>query len=377
MPVRIVNRVKKESDRVNTSLNSNSKVFLFKKEKRLSLKKKAQFYSELSTLLSSGVELIDSLELINENIKTNGKKTVFDDLIRLLISGSSLSGAMENLKQFSSYEYYSVEIGEETGSLITVIENLHQYFKKHIEQKRKMISTFSYPIMVLFTAAGALSFMLGFVVPMFEDIFTRYGKDLPVITQFVINFSDNITSNWYWIILIIIVLIFIIILLSKQKHVSNFVSKLLLRIPFFGTMIKLSFMLRFFTAFELLIKAHTPLIESLSLLNKMVIFYPINETIPILKKDVLSGKSLFDSMKKHNIYDKKMLSLIKISEHVNMLDSAFNKLKNQYTNELDHKSETMGNVLEPLLIIIVGLIVGTILVSMYLPIFEFSSSIGV
>jgi type IV pilus assembly protein PilC len=377
MAVKIINDKKgkvKLNKTGNNSLNWNK---FFELKKKISIKKKVLFYSDLGILLSSDVDIIESLRLIEDNFNTTSDKEFINELIDSLISGISLSGAMKKSNQFTSYEYYSIEIGEETGSLNTVMHNLQDYFKKHLEQRRKMISAFSYPVMVLLTAFAALSFMLGFVVPMFEDIFSRYGHELPWITQSVIDMSDFVTTNWYWIFMVIVLVIAIIVILLKQQWFNNYAANMILKIPFFGNMVKMTYLLRFFTAFELLVKSHTPMIDSLQLLAKMINFYPIKKTLPIMEEDVLLGKSLYEAMKRHPIFEKKVLSLVKISEHVNMLDNAFEKLKIQYTEELDHKSTIMGNILEPFLIIFVGLIVGVILISMYLPIFEFSSSFGI
>ncbi len=377
MAVKIIREERKKEKfkkAINNSFEWNKFLEL---KKKFSIKKKVIFYSDLGILLSSDVDLIEGLRLIEDNFNASSDKMVINQLIDLLISGSSLSGAMKETKQFTPYEYYSIEIGEETGSLNAVIKNLQDYFKKYLEQNRKMISAFSYPAMVLLTAFAALSFMLGFVVPMFEDIFKRYGHDLPWITQTVIDISDFVTTNWHWIFTFITLNIALVVLLLNQPWFSNYSANTLLKVPFFGKIVKMTYLLRFFTAFELLVKAHTPMIDSLQLLAKMISFYPIKKTLPVMEQDVLLGKSLYESMKKHPIFEKKVLSLVKISEHVNMLNNAFEQLKNQYTEELNYKTTVMGNVLEPFLIIFVGLIVGIILVSMYLPIFEFSSSFGV
>ncbi len=377
MAVKII-REERNKEKFKKAINNSFEWNKFLElKKKFSIKKKVIFYSDLGILLSSDVDLIEGLRLIEDNFNASSDKMVINQLIDLLISGSSLSGAMKETKQFTPYEYYSIEIGEETGSLNAVIKNLQDYFKKYLEQNRKMISAFSYPAMVLLTAFAALSFMLGFVVPMFEDIFKRYGHDLPWITQTVIDISDFVTTNWHWIFTFITLNIALVVLLLNQPWFSNYSANTLLKVPFFGKIVKMTYLLRFFTAFELLVKAHTPMIDSLQLLAKMISFYPIKKTLPVMEQDVLLGKSLYESMKKHPIFEKKVLSLVKISEHVNMLNNAFEQLKNQYTEELNYKTTVMGNVLEPFLIIFVGLIVGIILVSMYLPIFEFSSSFGV
>jgi type IV pilus assembly protein PilC len=284
---------------------------------------------------------------------------------------------MAETGKFSPYEFYSIEIGEETGTLNTVVKYLVSYYARVIEQKRKIISAFSYPVLVLLTAFGALSFMLGFVVPMFEEIFTRYGHDLPWITQIVVSISRYFTDNGLMIVFIAIIFVIFIFYLLKLPVVKKNLSFVLLKIPYFGELLQKIILLRFCTAFELLSKAHTPLSESLELLQKMITFYPIAISFEGIKQNIRKGESLYNSMKLYPIYDKRMLSLIRVAEQVNRLDQTFETLKEQYTEEINYKTTMMGNVLEPVLIILVGSIVGLILISMYLPIFEFSSSVSV
>ena len=340
-------------------------------------KKKLQFFSDLSVLLSSGVDIVHCLQIVEENFKKPTDKAVISQLQNKLEMGLSLSAAMLSTGRFSPYEYYSIEIGEETGTINSVVDNLVVYYKRMIEQKRKIVSAFSYPIMVLFTAAGAMGFMLGFVVPMFEEIFLRSGRSLPWITQVVIDLSAALSNNGILILFTLAIIIVMFYLMSKKQWFKKGASIILLKIPYFGGLAKKIYLLRLCTAFELLLKAHTPLLDSLELLKKMITFYPISSTFNKIAISIQHGDSLFESMKAHSIYESRMLSLVKVAEQVNLLGETFATLKDQYTDEVNYKTSMMGSVLEPILIIFVGLIVGIILVSMYLPIFEFSSSMSV
>ena len=377
MPVNIKNY---KSDTQKAKPNARpKKAFSFRSEIQLHKfgnKKKLQFFADLSVLLSSGVDIVSSLNLVEDNFTNESDQKVIQQIRRELSNGESLSFAMNKTKKFSPYEYHSIEIGEETGTLNTVVENLVNYYKRVIEQKKKIISAFSYPVLVLLTAFGALSFMLGFVVPMFEEIFSRYGHDLPWITKSVIKISETFSENGLIILIVVIILSFVVFYLTKQPLVKKALSQIVLRIPYFGDLIKKIILLRFCTAFELLLKAHTPLSQSLDLLKKMITFYPIAMSFDKIQIDISAGKSLHQSLSCHTFYDKRMLSLIGVAEQVNQLDKTFENLKDQYTEEINYKTTMMGNVLEPVLIILVGAIVGVILISMYLPIFEFSSSVS-
>ncbi len=380
MPIDIIkNKVEPSPGRRFTNSSSQMNRFQFELKFKLNQfgnKKKLQYFADLSVLLSSGVDIVSCLDIVEENFANSNDRKVIKQINDYLSKGKSFSSAMAETGKFSPYEYYSIEIGEETGTLNTVIDNLVSYYKRVIEQKRKIISAFSYPILVLLTAIGALSFMLGFVVPMFEEIFSRYGHDLPWITKIVINISDYFSRNGFLIILFTILFVISTSYLLKLPIIKRRVSFILLKVPYFGELLRKIILLRFCTAFELLLKAHTPIAESLALLQKMITFYPIAISFDGIRKNIRKGDSLYDSMKIYPIYDKRMLSLVRVAEQVNRLDQTFETLKEQYTEEINYKTTMMGNVLEPVLIILVGSIVGIILISMYLPIFEFSSSVS-
>lgn len=156
---------------------------------------KEKFYTEMSLLVQAGIDLKSTLEIMLE--ENAGKKTgkLISTIKNDVISGKSLSQALLNTGKFSDYEYYSLKIGEESGKLDIVLEDLRSYFKRKLEQRRSLINTFSYPAIVLFVAIGAIGFMLNFIVPMFEDVFRRFQGELPALTQYIIGLSELLSEN--------------------------------------------------------------------------------------------------------------------------------------------------------------------------------------
>jgi type IV pilus assembly protein PilC len=136
------------------------------------------------------------------------------------------------------------------------------------------------------------------------------------------------------------------------------------------------YLARFSLAMALLTSAHIPVLQSLGLIKKMIPFYPIQSSLETIEEDIMKGKPFHESLSKFKIYDRRMVSLIKVGEEVNQLDIVFNRLKNQYMEEVDYQTSMASGILEPLMIVFVGIFVGIILISMYLPIFELSTSIG-
>ena len=342
----------------------------------LSDKQKSNFYNDLHILLSSGIDLRSTLELMYEEASKQEIKDLYLKIKDSVLNGTGLSDAVEKTERFSAYECYSIRIGEETGCLNAVLKDLVSYFTKRIEQKRKIKSAFSYPIFVFAIAIIAVAFMMIAVVPMFQDVFARFGNDLPYLTKVVINISNFITDNLLALLIGIIGIVTCIVFLKKNEKFMRLESQLILRLPFFGELIRKMYLARFSLAMALLSSAHIPMLQALNLIKKMIPFYPIRSSLETIGNDIMKGKSLFESLGQFKIYDKRMVSLIKVGEEVNKLDMVFDRLKNQYMEDVDYQTNMISSILEPLMIIFVGIFVGIILISMYLPIFQLSTSIG-
>lgn len=354
---------------------------LLKKEinlfgKSFSNKKKESFYTELYVLLQAGLELKDALELISKEQKKETDKQLIESIIEKLISGKNFSEALQEKKLFSIYEYVSIQIGERTGTLNKVVEELGDYYKKRNEQKRMVLNALSYPIIILTTAFLAVGFMLQFVVPMFADIFRQNNVELPWITIKIITISNFFISH-YWILLLVIISLIVLRKFFKNTlWYQRISSKIILRLPFVGEFVKKVKVAQFTQALTLLIGAKVPLLNGIQLTQKMIDFYPLQHALSIVENDILMGKTLSESIKKHSIFDSKMVSLTKVAEETNQNQVIFERLTTQYNKDVEYKSKMLSTALEPLIILILGIVVATILIAMYIPMFKLSTVIG-
>jgi type IV pilus assembly protein PilC len=354
-------------------LNRDIKLF----GNQLKDKKKHTFYTDLHVLLSSGIDIKTSLDIVTADAVKKDERMLFEKIKKEIIDGAGLSEAMNNSERFSNYEVFSVRIGEESGQLSEVILNLCDFYSKKIEQKRKIVNAFSYPVIVFATAIAAIAFMLNYIVPMFEDVFKRFNnKELPGITQFIIDLSAFFSANLIKGFILLIGTIILIYAVRKKKWYRNISTKILMRTPVFGDVVRKIYLARFSMSMELLMSAKVPLINAIRLLKKMIGFYPIEVSLDKIDEDLLNGRSLHETMSNFKVYDKRMISLIKVAEEVNRLDDVFGKLKKQYNDDVDYKTNTLGSVLEPFIIIFIGIFVGIVLVAMYLPMFQLSTTIA-
>lgn len=342
--------------------------------KQVSDKKKEGLYVELSTLLLSGIDLRTSLELILVDQEQAKDKVLFEGIRQRILSGLALSEALRETERFSDYEYYSIRIGEETGKLGEVLTDLAKYYKSKIQQRRKIVSAVTYPAIVLLSSLGAVFFMIKFVVPMFADVFLRFGGKLPWITAAIISFSGWFDRYFMFVMLFFLILIVVYFLKRKSDWFRNVSSKILLKIPVVGDLVRKIYLARFANTMRLLVSTDTPLLRSIALVRQMINYYPIETSLLKVEQDILHGESLHKSLAAFEFYPAKMIQLIKVGEEVNRMDYFFEKIAAQYTEEVEYKTNTISSLLEPLIIIFLGLVVGVILIAMYLPMFQMSNS---
>jgi type IV pilus assembly protein PilC len=353
-------------------LSYDIKLFSF----HFSDRSKESFYLELSTLFSAGLDIKSSLELVIQERADKNERKLIESVLRSLIQGDSLSEALERTNQFTPYEYFSVKIGEESGKLALVLSQLYLYFFSKLKQKRKVISALSYPFIILITAIAAVAFMLTFVVPMFKDIFKRFGGELPALTKWIISLSDGLSQNFYLFLILIIIFSGLFIYVKRFPWFIKNYAFFLLRIPIIGKLISSMHLSIFCSSMSLLLGAKVPLVSTLGLIQKMIPFYPIQNSLSKIESDILLGLTLHESMSKHSIYDKRMLVLIKVGEEVNKLDYFFSQLNQKFDQDIDHQTSLLSTFFEPFIIIFLGVIVAFILIAMYLPMFQISNQVG-
>ncbi|MGW9686748.1 type II secretion system F family protein [Flagellimonas sp. 2504JD1-5] len=344
--------------------------------KSFSNKKKEDFYTELAVLLKAGITLKEALQLIEEGQKKEKQKELFKNLGESLLSGASFSEAIREKKEFTEYEYYSIKIGEESGTLDTIAAELGSFFAKKNEQRRNLVNALTYPIIILVTAILVVIFMLRLVVPMFQDIFKQNNVELPWITRFIVSVSDFIKDYGWWIVLLIITMLILRKALFGQEGFKKRMDYLLLRIPYLGNFIKSVYLAQFTRAISLLTASKVPVLNSIELAGKMIEFYPLTDALKSVTGKIMQGESLSNSLKGNKVFSNKMISMVKVAEETNQTEFMFERLNQQYSIEVQQKSKLLSTLLEPMIILVVGICVGVILVAMYLPMFKLGSVLG-
>lgn len=334
------------------------------------------FYGELALLLEAGMNIKSALDLLAQQQKKEKHKELLNKIIHDLTQGARFSEVLRDLKKFSAYEHFSIRIGEETGNLIEILQRLSSFYDQKIQQRRSIIGALTYPMIILATAFLAVTFMFTYMVPLFKDIFLRMGGDLPWLTKAIISFSESFSTFIVLLLVILIPAIILHFLYKDREGYQRFRTALLVKVPIVGSMMVKTYTLRMVQSMSLLITSRVPITEALELSQRMVKFYPISHSLNEVRMKILQGKSLNEGLAMFSIYESRLIALIKVGEETNQLGLIFKKLSGQMEDELAHKAKMLGNTMEPIIIVFLGIMVAIILVAMYMPMFQLSTQFG-
>ena len=339
----------------------------------LTNKRKAVFYSELSVFLKAHIPLKEALESIAASQQNSELKALFEQMATQLKRGKRFFEILKEDANVSAYDWVAVKIGEETGHIATIITALSSHYQRRYEHRNKFTMALLYPMMIVFTSLLVLLFMLYAVVPMFEDIFIQNKVTLPPLTQFILALSSFVKTYGLLMFFIVVLSIILLRFFRNNDYYRRLKENFILQIPGLGSFIKMSYMTQFLNALALLISARIPLLNALKLTREMIRFIPLENAIYRVEQSVLEGESLYKAMQATAFFDHGMISFVKVGEAAHQLDTIFEQLFQQYQDKIFLKSKKLTTLMEPVLILIVGVLVAVILIAMYLPMFKLST----
>ena len=327
---------------------------------------------QLSVLVGAGVGVVEALELLAEQVTNKKLQKTLLEVAKLVEEGSSLTAALRKYsKVFPEFIINLVEVGEETGELDLVLRRAAEYYEKLAFIKGKVKSASFYPSFVLIIATIIVGGILTFIVPQFESIYKSFGGELPLPTQVLINISNALRNNFLMFLGIFLISAIVFLYLYRKNYgFREAVHRFLLRMPKFGEIFEKSAMARFARTMATLFSSGVPIERSLEISAKVVGMIPIEKAINQAKKDVLEGKTLWMALDRTKMFPKMVIAMVKVGEESGQIDEMLNSIANFYEEEVDRLIEGLISLIEPMLIVILGGIIGLILVALYLPIFK-------
>ncbi|EPO2919746.1 type II secretion system F family protein [Vibrio cholerae] len=333
---------------------------------------------QLATMLTTGVPIVQALKLVGDNHRKAEMKSILAQITKSVEAGTPLSKAMRTASaHFDTLYVDLVETGEMSGNLPEVFERLATYREKSEQLRSKVIKALIYPSMVVLVALGVSYLMLTMVIPEFESMFKGFGAELPWFTQQVLKLSHWVQAYSLWAFIAIAAAIFGLKALRKNSfQIRLKTSRLGLKFPIIGNVLAKASIAKFSRTLATSFAAGIPILASLKTTAKTSGNVHFETAINEVYRDTAAGMPMYIAMRNTEAFPEMVLQMVMIGEESGQLDDMLNKVATIYEFEVDNTVDNLGKILEPLIIVFLGTVVGGLVVAMYLPIFNLMSVLG-
>ncbi|MDQ9010615.1 type II secretion system F family protein [Acinetobacter gerneri] len=333
------------------------------------------FTRQLATMMRAGVPLVQGLDIVSEGLDNQSMRNVVAGIKSEVENGNTFAGGLRKFPQHFDQLFCSlVESGEQSGSLDTMLERVATYKEKSEQLKMKIKKALKYPIFVIIVAIAVTILLMIKVVPVFQDIFTSFGQELPLFTQMVVSMSVWMQNYWIAVVLMMIMVVIAFVQSKKRsKKFRDYLDKLSLKLPIFGDLIYKAIIARFSRTLSTTFAAGVPLIDALQSTAGATNNVIFENAVLKIKENVSTGQQLNFAMRLTNRFPTMAIQMVAIGEESGALDAMLEKVANYYEDEVDHAVDGLTSLLEPLIMVILGILVGGLVIAMYLPIFKMGS----
>jgi type IV pilus assembly protein PilC len=343
----------------------------FLKREKVRLKELAVYSRQLSVLIDAELPLIQSLTILAEQQKNKYFKKVINTIKDDVEAGSTLHQAKrKHPKVFDDLYCNLIGSGEQSGSLDVMLRRLAEYIEKTVKLRSQVKQAMIYPVAIVIFAIVVAIFLLWKVIPVFASIFIELGADLPLLTAVVVKMSNFVQSYIIFMVLGIIAFVLLFRYYRKTPQGRWTVDRMLLKLPLFGKLLNKVAISRLTRTMATLISGGVPMLESLKITSSTAGNVLIEKQIMEARRLVSEGKTLHDAFKEAGNFPLMLTQMVNVGEATGTLDEMLNKLANFYDEEVETSVAALLSIMEPILLIFVGGIVGSLVVSMYLPIFS-------
>jgi type IV pilus assembly protein PilC len=328
-------------------------------------------------MIDAGLPLVQSLDILaiqheNKNFQQI-LKTVKDDVE----AGSTFAAALgRHPKVFPELYVNLVVAGEEGGILDNILLRLSNYIEKAVSLKKKVRSALVYPTVIIAVAVLVVAILMIFVIPVFEKMFLSANQSLPLLTQVIVTMSKMMKQYIWAIVAALIILIFLLRRYHKTDSGRTAIDTVLLRLPVFGPLLRKIAIARFSRTLGTLVSSGVPILDSLNIVSKTAGNKIVEDSIQNARSSISEGETIAEPLDRSKVFPPMVIQMISVGESTGSLDTMLNKIADFYDEEVDTTVATLTSLLEPFLMIFLGGTVGTIVVAMYLPIFQMASAIG-
>jgi len=344
---------------------------------RVTAKDVVVFTRQFSTMIDAGLPLVQGLNMLTEQSQNKTFKRILSQVTRDVEGGSTLADALaKHPKVFDSLFVNLVAAGEVGGILDTILQRLAAYIEKTQKLKSQIKGALTYPAVVVGIAIIVIAVIMIFVIPVFQDMFSSFGKALPGPTQLVVNMSDFTKSNIHWMILALIILAFAFRRYRGTASGRRRVDSALLRMPIIGELIRKVAVARFTRTLGTMIKSGVPILDALEITARTAGNVIVEEVILDARSSIAEGQTIAEPLSESIIFPGMVTQMISVGESTGALDAMLEKIADFYDDEVDATVAAMTSMLEPLLMLFLGGSIGGLVIAMYLPIFQMAAAMG-
>lgn len=335
------------------------------------------FTRQFSTMIDAGLPLVQGLNMLTEQSQNKTFKRILSQVTRDVEGGSTLADALgKHPKVFDSLYVNLVAAGEVGGILDTILQRLAAYIEKTQKLKSQIKGALTYPAVVVAIAIIVIAVIMIFVIPVFQDMFSSFGKALPAPTQLVVNMSNFTKSNVHWIILAIIILAFAFKRYRATASGRRRVDSAMLRLPIIGELIRKVAVARFTRTLGTMVKSGVPILDALEITARTAGNVIVEEVVMDARSSIAEGQTIAEPLSESIIFPGMVTQMISVGESTGALDAMLEKIADFYDDEVDATVAAMTSMLEPLLMLFLGGTIGGLVIAMYLPIFQMAAAMG-
>ncbi len=347
------------------------------KNYKLPLEELAVFTQQLSSLLTAGLPLVQCLEALQDQTEDQVFRIVLREVRLEISSGNSFSASVKKFpRAFNSLFVSMVEAGEASGALSEILSKVAAYFESSVRLTKKVKSAMTYPIAVIGLAVALVNVLLIFVIPVFADMFADFGAKLPAPTQFLIDLSDFLKYNFHWIVLGTVIFVWLFrkfVATPKGRRIKDIG---LVRAPIFGNLIHKIALSRFCRTYATLIRSGVPILRTLEIVASASGKVQIEEACGEIARHVSQGGQVSEILAANPFFPPMMKHMVKAGESTGNVDGMMNKIADFYDTESEATVASLTSLIEPMLIVFLGVVVGGIVMAMFLPIFQLGAVAG-
>lgn len=347
-------------------------ISLLSKGKKIKPMDIALFTRQMATMMGSGVPLLQSFDIIGEGFDNLNMKKLVEEIKQEVAAGNSLANSLRKKPQYFDNLYCNlVDAGEQSGALETLLDRVATYKEKTESLKAKIKKAMTYPIAVIIVAIVVSAILLIKVVPQFQSVFANFGAELPAFTQMTISLSKVLQEWW----LVFLIALFAIAFALREAHrrsekFRDSVDRGILKLPIIGGIIYKSAVARYARTLSTTFAAGVPLVEALDSVSGATGNVVFRNAVNKIKQDVSSGTQLNFSMRTTGVFPTMAIQMAAIGEESGSLDAMLDKVANYYEEEVDNAVDNLTTLMEPMIMAVLGILVGGLVIAMYLPIFQ-------